>query len=380
MTETMRTLESELNNPSTPLARRYMVFMLATIVGSILFLFLLEEYPNYYTVDNPVVIAIEAFLLVAFSADLFLRVISLSDHSVKNWTFLMFDGLAIVPSVFVVASALGWGGHPENVILLSLFRLFRLLRVLTLLRMSNLLVEVLGASVLTMVFGVVCVHLGIRVFTQMLQPVFGFDIYEFIEKPVILMSVTAVGSAFGISMAITFGMVNKKREEIGELHRLAMDAVDGFENDFRQVFSEAMDTDRRTQLFGGYREKMAAFVLAKVNYEDMKAGTNQFLNEIRTVVKGRPSMDVPFHAVLVQRLSTFLTRSQSHFPSAFYAWMRLLANLYFILVMLAAPGAFGLFIQLLIILVFYGLLMIIEDMDLAIDDGATEFNAKILQV
>jgi len=48
--------------------------------------------------------------------------------------------------------------------------------------------------------------------------------------------------------------------------------------------------------------------------------------------------------------------------------------------MLAAPGAFGLFIQLLIILVFYGLLMIIEDMDLAIDDGATEFNAKILQV
>ena len=380
MTETMRTLERELNNPSTPLARRYMVFMLATIVGSILFLFLLEEYPNYYTVDNPVVIAIEAFLLVAFSADLFLRVISLSDHSVKNWTFLMFDGLAIVPSVFVVASALGWGGHPENVILLSLFRLFRLLRVLTLLRMSNLLVEVLGASVLTMVFGVVCVHLGIRVFTQMLQPVFGFDIYEFIEKPVILMSVTAVGSAFGISMAITFGMVNKKREEIGELHRLAMDAVDGFENDFRQVFSEAMDTDRRTQLFGGYREKMAAFVIAKVNYEDMKAGTNQFLNEIRTVVKGRPSMDVPFHAVLVQRLSTFLTRSQSHFPSAFYVWMRLLANLYFILVMLAAPGLFGLFIQLLIILVFYGLLMIIEDMDLAIDDGATEFNAKILQV
>lgn len=380
MTETMRTLESELNNPSTPLARRYMVFMLATIVGSILFLFLLEEYPNYYTVDNPVVIAIEAFLLVAFSVDLFLRVISLSDHSVKNWTFLMFDGLAIVPSVFVVASALGWGGHPENVIILSLFRLFRLLRVLTLLRMSNLLVEVLGASVLTMVFGVVCVHLGIRVFTQMLQPVFGFDIYEFIEKPVILMSVTAVGSAFGISMAITFGMVNKKREEIGELHRLAMDAVDGFENDFRQVFSEAMDTDRRTQLFGGYREKMAAFVIAKVNYEDMKAGTNQFLNEIRTVVKGRPSMDVPFHSLLVQRLSTFLTRSQSHFPSAFYTWMRLLANLYFILVMLAAPGVFGLFIQLLIILVFYGLLMIIEDMDLAIDDGATEFNAKILEV
>jgi len=60
--------------------------------------------------------------------------------------------------------------------------------------------------------------------------------------------------------------------------------------------------------------------------------------------------------------------------------MRLLANLYFILVMLAAPGVFGLFIQLLIILVFYGLLMIIEDMDLAIDDGATEFNAKILEV
>ncbi|MBM4192484.1 MAG: hypothetical protein FJ196_05460 [Gammaproteobacteria bacterium] len=380
MPSTLATLERELNNPSTPLARRYMVFMLVTIVGSILFLFLLEEYPDYYTHDNPIVIAVEAFLLVAFSVDVLLRIISLSDHSLKNWMFLTFDGLAIVPSAAIVAMAFGWDVHPENVVLLTLLRLFRLLRVLTLLRMSNLLVEVLGTSVLTMVFGVVCVHLGIRVLTQMLQPVFGFDPYQFIQTPVILMSVTAVGSAFGISMAITFGMVNKKREEIGELHRLAMDAVDGFEDDFRHVFSEAMDTDRRNQLFGGYRAKMDAFVIAKVNYEDMKAETTRFLNEIRGVVKGRPSMDVPFHSLLVQRLSAFLTRSQSHFPSAFYTWMRLLANLYFVLVMLAAPGVFGLFIQLLIILVFYGLLMIIEDMDLAIDDGATEFNAKILKV
>ena len=98
------------------------------------------------------------------------------------------------------------------------------------------------------------------------------------------------------------------------------------------------------------------------------------------MVKSRPSMDVPFHAVLVQRLATFMTRTQSNFPPAFDSWMKLLANLYFILVMLAAPGIIGLCVQLLVIFVFYGLLMIIEDMDFAIDTNETLFNAKILRV
>jgi len=55
-------------------------------------------------------------------------------------------------------------------------------------------------------------------------------------------------------------------------------------------------------------------------------------------------------------------------------------RLYFILVMLAAPGLIGLCVQLFVIFVFYGLLMIIEDMDFAIDTYETLFNAKILKV
>jgi voltage-gated potassium channel len=255
-----------------------------------------------------------------------------------------------------------------------------LLRVLKLLRMGNLLVEVLGVSVFTMVFGAIALHLGIRVFAQMLQPLFGVDLHDYIDGPVLLMAVTAVGSAFGISMAITFGMVNKKREEIGELHRIAMDAVDGFERDFRDVFHETVDAQKREQIFGKFRRRIDGFVTAQVPYEEMKADTAEFLDQVRTVVKARPSMDVPFHAVLVQRLAVFLTRTQSSFPPAFYAWMKLLANLYFILVMLAAPGIIGLCVQLLVIFVFYGLLMIIEDMDFAIDSSATLFNAKILRV
>jgi voltage-gated potassium channel len=59
--------------------------------------------------------------------------------------------------------------------------------------------------------------------------------------------------------------------------------------------------------------------------------------------------------------------------------MRLLANLYFVLVMLAAPGVVGLVIQVVVIFVFYGLLAIIQDMDFAIDQYATIFNARIMK-
>ena len=380
MTSVLAGLNQELNRPRTRLGRGYMAFMIATIFGSIFFMFLIEEYPKYYTHDNPIVIGVESFLLLAFSVDFLLRLISFRSSDWKNGIFLVFDGLAILPSLAIVAMALGWDVHPEDVIVFTLLRLFRLLRVLKLLRMGNLLVEVLGVSVFTMVFGAIALHLGIRVFAQMLQPLFGIDLHDYIEGPVLLMAVTAVGSAFGISMAITFGMVNKKREEIGELHRMAMDAVGGFERDFRDLFHEAVDANKREQLFGHFRHRVDGFLAAQVPYEEMKADTARFLDEVRAVVKARPSMDVPFHAVLVQRLATFMTRTQSNFPPAFYSWMKLLANLYFILVMLAAPGIIGLCVQLLVIFVFYGLLMIIEDMDFAIDTSATLFNAKILKV
>jgi hypothetical protein len=83
--------------------------------------------------------------------------------------------------------------------------------------------------------------------------------------------------------------------------------------------------------------------------------------------------------VLVQRMSAFLVRAELTFPPAFYEWMKMLANLYFVLVMLAAPGIVGLIIQIMVIFVFYGLLVIIEDMDFAIDQNATIFNAKIMK-
>lgn len=378
MSNTMFALNEQLNRPSTPLARGYMAFMIATIFGSILFMFLMEEYPGYYTHDSTVVIAVEAFLLVAFGTDFVLRLISSRLSDPRNLMYLTFDGLAIIPSLAVVAMALGWQVHPENVVVFTLLRLFRLLRVLKLLRMGNLLIEILGVSVFTLVFGTIALHLGLRVFVQLWEPLFGIDVHEYLDGPVLLMAVTAVGSAFGISMAITFGMVNRKREEIGELYRMAMDAAGGFERDFRDVFQESAGEARRREIFEPWRAKMQQFVTAQLNYPDAKLATNAFLDEVRAVVKTRPSMDVPFHAVLVQRLSAFLTRSQSHFPEAFYTWMKLLANLYFVLVMLAAPGLAGLCIQLLVIFVFYGLLTIIEDMDFAIDNKATMFNAKIL--
>jgi voltage-gated potassium channel len=91
-------------------------------------------------------------------------------------------------------------------------------------------------------------------------------------------------------------------------------------------------------------------------------------------------MDVPFHAVLTQRMSAFLTKTQVCFHPAFYAWLRRIANLYFVLVMLAAPGLTGLGVQLLVIFVFQGLVVIIDDMDHSVDKAVTIFNAKILEV
>jgi hypothetical protein len=105
----------------------------------------------------------------------------------------------------------------------------------------------------------------------------------------------------------------------------------------------------------------------------------QMFDEVRSIVKSRPSMDVVFHSVLVQRMSAFFVRAELTFPPAFYDWMKLLANLYFVLVMLAAPGVVGLVIQVVVIFVFYGLLAIIQDMDFAIDQYATIFNAKIMK-
>jgi hypothetical protein len=379
MSTRFASLNEQLNRPSTPLAKGYMGFMIATIFGSIFFMFLMEEYPNYYTHDSAIVIAVESFLFIAFSTDFILRLISTRLTDWRGQLFLLGDGLAIVPSAMVVVMALGWDVHPENVLVFTLLRLFRLLRVLKLLRMGNLLIEILGVSVFTLVFGTVAVHLGIRVFVQLFEPLFGFDVHDFLDGPLLLMAVTAVGSAFGISMAITFGMVNRKREDITERHRAALDSVDAFERDIRDLFGDTVSEPMRKQMFDPWREEMDRYLNAESSYEKIKARTVQMFDEVRAVTKSRPSMDVVFHSVLVQRMSAFLVRAELTFPPAFYDWMKLLANLYFVLVMLAAPGVVGLVIQVVVIFVFYGLLAIIQDMDFAIDQYATIFNARIMK-
>jgi len=135
----------------------------------------------------------------------------------------------------------------------------------------------------------------------------------------------------------------------------------------------------RRQIFDPWRREMDRYLNAEIGYEPIKERTVQMFDEVRAIIKGRPSMDIVFHSVLVQRMSAFLVRAELTFPAAFYDWMKMLANLYFVLVMLAAPGIVGLIIQIVVIFVFYGLLVIIEDMEFAIDQHATIFNAKIMR-
>jgi voltage-gated potassium channel len=208
----------------------------------------------------------------------------------------------------------------------------------------------------------------------------GESIYAFLDRPTLLLAVTAVGSVFGIALAITFSIVKRKQIDVTELHRTSMDAVETFEQDFKTVFADAVSEEKREALFNNYRRDMQLFVNAHLSYEDFKQKTKDFLYEIREVVKGRASMDVPYHAVLVQRLSAFLTKTQINFNPVFYGWLKLLGNLYFVLVMVAAPGLTGLLVQMLVIFVFAGLAVIIEDMDHTVDSNATIFNAKILRV
>ena len=112
----------------------------------------------------------------------------------------------------------------------------------------------------------------------------------------------------------------------------------------------------------------------------MKQHTHQLLAEIRAEIISRPSLDVPFHNNLVARISQFLTKTQIEFHPVFYKWLNRIAHLYFILVLLAAPGLTGVLVQLMVIFVFQGLVVIIDDMDHAVDTKVTLFNSKILDV
>lgn len=372
-------LRHELNCPETALGRRYMVLMLATIVWSIFFMFLTAEYPGFAPEGSTTLFAIEGFIFLVFSVDFVLRLISLDTRDGKAMLLLVADALAILPSAIVVFVHLGLM-EAQHVEVLALLRLFRLLRVVKLLRVGNLLSHIFGVSVFSLVFGTMAAHLGIRVLFLTVGQSIGESIYAFLDRPTLLLAVTAVGSVFGIALAITFSIVKRKQIDVTELHRTSMDAVETFEQDFKTVFADAVPQEKREALFNTYRRDMHLFVNAELPYEVFKQKTKDFLYEIREVVKGRASMDVPYHAVLVQRLSAFLTKTQINFNPVFYGWLKLLGNLYFVLVMVAAPGLTGLLVQMLVIFVFQGLAVIIEDMDHTVDSNATIFNAKILRV
>jgi hypothetical protein len=372
-------LRHELNCPDTVLGRRYMVLMLATIVWSIFFMFLTAEYPGFAPEGSTTLFVIEGFIFLVFSVDFVLRLISLDTRDGRAMLLLVADALAILPSAIVVFVHLGLM-EPQHVEVLALLRLFRLLRVVKLLRVSNLLSDIFGISVFSLVFGTMAAHLGIRVLFLTVGQSIGESIYAFLDRPTLLLAVTAVGSVFGIALAITFGIVKRKQIDVTELHRTSMDAVETFEQDFKTVFADAVPQEKREALFNNYRRDMNLFVNADLPYEEFKQKTKDFLYEIREVVKGRASMDVPYHAVLVQRLSAFLTKTQINFNPVFYGWLKLLGNLYFVLVMVAAPGLTGLMVQMLVIFVFQGLAVIIEDMDHTVDSHATIFNAKILRI
>lgn len=371
-------VERELRDPSTELTKRYTVLVLFTIVASIFFLFIADQYPHWFPMASTQTFVVELLILLIFGLDYVLNAMT---TRLKDWRSLLLltsDFFAVVPSALVVMVYLGWvhGAHVEGLVLL---RLFRLMRVVKLLRVGNTLIEVMGASVFTLVFGTMAAHLGLRVLLLEVGNAIHVDLLGFFDRPILLLAVGSVGSVFGIALAITFGIVKRKQMDITELHRTAMDALDHMEHDFNTVLADAAK-DKPPVDFEHWRQRVKLYLVEEVSYEAIKADTRELLHAIRAVVASRPSMDVPFHAVLVQRISTFLTRTQVCFHPAFYQWLRRISNLYFVLVMLAAPGLTGLGVQMLVIFVFAGLGIIIDDMDHAVDKSVVIFNSKILPV
>lgn len=363
----------ELLYPTTVFWRRYLAVLIITIIFSVFYRFVQEEFPDALPAGSIRLLLIEALIFVVFSMDFLLRLFVAQ----KNWRevlLLSIDFLAILPSVIVI---LQYAGLIDQIGLefLALLRLLRLSRILKLLRMHNVVVEIFGASVLTLVFGVMTLHLGLRVVLLEVTGSFGVSVEDFFDRDVLMIAVTAVGSVFGIALAITFGIAKRKQIEISELHRLALDALDAIETDIRRL-----NPNSEWQGSGPWRENINRFLDEKISYPEMKRYTNELLSEIRTEIISRPSLDVPFHNNLVARISQFLTKTQIEFHPVFYRWLNRIAHLYFILVLLAAPGLTGVLVQLMVIFVFQGLVVIIDDMDHAVDTKVTLFNSKILDI
>ena len=370
---TLDYLRSEIQEPQTKLGRRYLAAVIFAIILSVFFLFLQEEYPNLAPPGSLIEFTIELFLLAIFLCDFIIRILVIQKKLI-DFTFVVIDFLAIIPSLFVVLSyfSLSQGSDLE---FLALLRLLRLARILKLLRMQSMVLNVFGASVLPLVFSVMIFHLSLRVFLVEVSIFLDIDIFEILDRDSLMLAVPAVGSVFGIALAISFGIAQRKQIEISELHRLAMDSLDAMESDIRRVAPESAWNGSES-----WRADVTKFLNEDISYTTMKSNTIALLDDIREIILIRPSLDVPFHNNLVIRISQFLTKTQIEFHPVFYVWLNLIAQFYFILVMFAAPSLTGFLVQMLVIFVFQGLVVIIDDMDHAVDTKVTLLNSKILEV
>jgi voltage-gated potassium channel len=369
-------LERELRQPTQTWAKRYTAGVLLTILAGMLYLFIADEYPNWMPLQSVPSLFGVSLLAVVFAVDFLLNAMTtrLRDWRAQLW--LLVDLGALVPAVMVLAWHAGWAHELDGLMLLRLFRFFR---VLKLLRLSRALSDVLGTSVLSMVFGTMMAHLALRVSVTELNELTHIDAWAYIDRNVLLPGVQAVGAALGIALSITFGIVKRKQMEITELHRSAVDAVNMFEHTIHTALADVAKTQPPID-FDGWRRRMALFLQERVGYDDIKTESMDLLKRIYDIITHRPPLESPFHGVLVQKLSQFLTRTQVGFHPVFYTWLRRVAQVYFISLMWVSPGLTGLAVQMLVIFVFAGLIAIIDDMDHATERKWVVFNAKILRV
>lgn len=362
-----------LLDPQSSMGRRYFILLTSTVIISILALFIDHEYPRALPLGSVQLWLLEAALLLIFSFDIGLQITTLRRGQTLDTVRLTCDILATLPSLLIVIQPLGLidGGMLDVLVLLRLFRLLRLVRLL---RVNRHLTEVFGASVLTLVFGTMAIHLSMRVLLLELSSLANIDIYAYLDEPSLSIAVTAVGAVFGIALAITFGIVKRKQLEITELHRRSLDTLAAFERDI-EVFKGC---DHKIP-FAAWRHSLDEFLQERLSYPEMKQQSNVLLQSIRAEIIDRPSMDVPFHRGLVPCMTDFLTKTQLEFHPAFYRWLNRIAHMYFTLALFAASGLTGMVVQMLVIYVFQGLVVIIDDMDHAVDTEVVIFNAKILQ-
>ena len=366
-------LSNELKNPKTILGRRYLGLLIITIILSIFGLFVQQEYPKIAPIGSNQLLVFELYVLIIFSLDFMIRLFIVK-RNFLNIMFLFIDFLAIIPSLIIVFIFFGLI-QDTNLEFLTLLRLLRLARIFKLLRMENAVINIFGASVFTLVFGVMCFQLGLRVFLIEISTILDTNIISLFNGEILMIAVPAVGSVFGIALAITFGIAKRKQIEISELHRLALDSLDAIESDINSIFE-----DQKWEGTLQWRKNITLFLNEEISYFQMKTLTKKMLKDVRAVTISRPSLDVPFHTNLVVLIRQFLTKTQIEFHPVFYAWLNRIAQLYFVLVLLVTPGLTGILVQMLVIFVFQGLVVIIDDMDHAVDTSVTLLNSKILDV